>query len=156
MIWPKSGCRGLVGKASGWQSLDRQFEPYLRAFTMVPLRCAGCGLGCPSRTDGRMHLSPVYDTESPGPSESRSRSASHESLPLLSPILLACGASQRPTGPGRAGPGNSCLRVRQQPAVRVRRRQAALPQIPVRRVTPTRIPDPADSDTTARQYRCGV
>ncbi len=25
------GCRGLVVKASGWPSFDRQFEPYLRA-----------------------------------------------------------------------------------------------------------------------------
>ncbi len=28
--------------ASGWQSFDRQFEPYLRAFMAAPLRC---GLG---------------------------------------------------------------------------------------------------------------
>jgi hypothetical protein len=26
------GCRGLMVMASGWQSFDRQFEPYLRAF----------------------------------------------------------------------------------------------------------------------------
>jgi hypothetical protein len=40
--------------ASGWQSFDRQFEPYLRAFMAAPLRC---GLGCRSRTDGRIHRS---------------------------------------------------------------------------------------------------
>ncbi len=39
-------------KASGWQSFDRQFDPYLRAFVAAPLRC---GLGCSSRTDGRIH-----------------------------------------------------------------------------------------------------
>ncbi len=27
--------------ASGWQSFDRQFEPYLRAFMAAPLRCGG-------------------------------------------------------------------------------------------------------------------
>ncbi len=32
----EEGCRGLMGMASGWQSFDRQFEPYLRAF-MGPL-----------------------------------------------------------------------------------------------------------------------
>ena len=48
------GCRGLMVMASGWQSFDRQFEPYLRAFMAAPLRC---GLGCRSRTDGRIHLS---------------------------------------------------------------------------------------------------
>ncbi len=40
--------------ASGWHSFDRQFEPYLRAFMAEPLRC---GLGCRSRTDGRIHRS---------------------------------------------------------------------------------------------------
>ncbi len=34
--------------ALGWQSFDRQFEPYLRAFIAAPL---WCGLGCSSRTD---------------------------------------------------------------------------------------------------------
>ncbi len=35
----RQGCRGLMVKASGWQSLDRQFEPYLRAFMAAPLWC---------------------------------------------------------------------------------------------------------------------
>jgi hypothetical protein len=33
---------GLVVKAAGWLSLDRQFEPYLRAHTVAP---SWCGLG---------------------------------------------------------------------------------------------------------------
>ncbi len=48
------GRRGLasvppvtVVKAAGWPSLDRQFEPYLRAHTVAP---PWCGLGCRSRT----------------------------------------------------------------------------------------------------------
>jgi hypothetical protein len=28
---PRSECRGLMVKASGWRSFDRQFEPYFRA-----------------------------------------------------------------------------------------------------------------------------
>ncbi len=44
------GCRGLMVKASGWQSFDRQLEPYLRAFMAAPL---WCGLGCRSRIDGK-------------------------------------------------------------------------------------------------------
>jgi hypothetical protein len=48
------GCRGLMVMASGWQSFDRQFEPYLLAIMAAPLRC---GLGCRSRTDGRIHRS---------------------------------------------------------------------------------------------------
>jgi hypothetical protein len=39
--------RGLVVKEAGWLSLDRLFEPYLRAYTVAPL---WCGLGCRSRT----------------------------------------------------------------------------------------------------------
>jgi hypothetical protein len=35
-----------VVKASGWQSLDRQFEPYPCAIKAVP---SWCGLGCGSR-----------------------------------------------------------------------------------------------------------
>ena len=53
------GCRGLMVMASGWQSFDRQFEPYLRAFMAAPLRC---GLGCRSRTDGRIHRSWIFKT----------------------------------------------------------------------------------------------
>ncbi len=48
------GCRGLVVMASGWQSIDRQFEPHLSAFVAALLRC---GLGCRSRTDGIIHRS---------------------------------------------------------------------------------------------------
>jgi hypothetical protein len=46
------GCRGLVVKASCWQSFDCQFDPYnvyLSALMAAPL---WCGLGCISRTDG--------------------------------------------------------------------------------------------------------
>jgi hypothetical protein len=50
----KVGCRGLMVKASGWQSFDRQFEPCLRAFMAAPLRC---GLGWRSRTGGGIHRS---------------------------------------------------------------------------------------------------
>ncbi len=46
------GCRGLVVKASGWQSFGRQFEPCLRAFMPAPV---WCGLGCRCRTDGGKH-----------------------------------------------------------------------------------------------------
>jgi hypothetical protein len=53
------GCRGLMVMVSGWHSFDRQFEPYLRAFMAVPLRC---GLGCRSRTDGRIHRSWILRT----------------------------------------------------------------------------------------------
>ncbi len=55
-IWPRwlLDCRGLMVMASGWQSFDRQFKPYLRTFMAAPLRC---GLGCRSRTDGRIHWS---------------------------------------------------------------------------------------------------
>ncbi len=45
--WLYFGRRGLVVKAAGWLSLDRQFEPYLRAYTVAP---SWCGLGCRSRT----------------------------------------------------------------------------------------------------------
>jgi hypothetical protein len=54
---PLEGCRGLMVMASGWQSFDRQYEPYLRAFMAAPLRC---GLGCRSRTDGRIHRSWIF------------------------------------------------------------------------------------------------
>ncbi len=51
-----SGCRGLIMmvKALVWQSFDRQFESYLRAFMAAPLWCC---LGCHSRIDGRIHRS---------------------------------------------------------------------------------------------------
>ena len=46
------GCRGLMVKASGWQSFDRQFDPYPRAIKVAPLWCS---LGCRSESDGRIH-----------------------------------------------------------------------------------------------------
>ncbi len=46
------GYRGLMVKASGWQSFDRQFDPYLRAIKVAPLWCS---LGCRSESDGRIH-----------------------------------------------------------------------------------------------------
>ncbi len=39
-------------KASGWQSFDRQFDPYPRAIKVAPLWCS---LGCCSESDGRIH-----------------------------------------------------------------------------------------------------
>ncbi len=48
----KKGCRGLMVKASGWQSFDRQFDPYPRVIKVAPLRCS---LGCRSESDGRIH-----------------------------------------------------------------------------------------------------
>jgi hypothetical protein len=49
--------RGLMVKASGWQLFDRQFQPCLRAIMAAPL---WCGLGCRSRTDGRIHRSRFF------------------------------------------------------------------------------------------------
>ncbi len=46
------GCRGLMVKASGWQSFDRQFDPYPCAIKVAPLWCS---LGCRSESDGRIH-----------------------------------------------------------------------------------------------------
>ncbi len=51
------GRRGLVVKAAGWLSLDRQFEPYLRANTVAP---SWCGLGCRSRTLMVQYISPQF------------------------------------------------------------------------------------------------
>jgi hypothetical protein len=51
------GRRGLVAKAAGWLSLDRQFEPYLRANTVAP---SWCGLGCRSRTLMVEYISPWF------------------------------------------------------------------------------------------------
>jgi hypothetical protein len=51
------GRRGLVVKAAGWLSLDRQFEPYLRANTVT-----GALVVWPAtfpNLDGRIHQSPV-------------------------------------------------------------------------------------------------
>jgi hypothetical protein len=45
-------CRGLVVKASRWQSFDRHFEPYPRATKAAPLRC---GLDAVPNIDGRIH-----------------------------------------------------------------------------------------------------
>ncbi len=45
-------CRGLVVKASGWPSFDRQYEPYPRAIKAVPLRC---GLDAVPNFDVRIH-----------------------------------------------------------------------------------------------------
>ncbi len=49
---PVNICRGLMVKASGWQSFDRQFDPYPRAIKVAPLWCS---LGCRSESDGRIH-----------------------------------------------------------------------------------------------------
>jgi hypothetical protein len=51
------GRRGLVVKAAGWLSLDRQFEPYPRANTVAP---SWCGLGCRSRTLMVEYISPWF------------------------------------------------------------------------------------------------
>ncbi len=51
------GRRGLVVMAAGWLSLDRQFEPYLRANTVAP---SWCGLGCRSRTLMVEYISPLF------------------------------------------------------------------------------------------------
>ncbi len=53
-IWVE-GCRGLMVKVLSWQSFGYHFEPYLRTeFLAAP---PWCGLGCRSRTDGRIHWS---------------------------------------------------------------------------------------------------
>ncbi len=44
-------------KASDWQSFDRRFEPYLRAFMEASL---WCGLGCSSLSDGIIHRTFLY------------------------------------------------------------------------------------------------
>ncbi len=54
ILW---GRRGLVIKAAGWLSLDRQFEPYPRANTVAP---SWCGLGCRSRTLMVEYISPLF------------------------------------------------------------------------------------------------
>ncbi len=51
------GRRGLVVMAAGWLSLDRQFEPYLRANTVAP---SWCGLGCRYRTLMVEYISPLF------------------------------------------------------------------------------------------------
>ncbi len=51
------GRRGLVVKAAGWLSLDRQFEPYPRANMVAP---SWCGLGCRSRTLMVEYISPWF------------------------------------------------------------------------------------------------
>jgi hypothetical protein len=51
------GRRGLAVKATGWLSLDHQFEPYLRAHTVAP---SWCGLGCRSRTLMVEYISPLF------------------------------------------------------------------------------------------------
>ena len=43
---------GLVVKAWGWQSFDRQFEPNLHVFMVTP---KWCGLGYRSQADARKH-----------------------------------------------------------------------------------------------------
>ncbi len=53
------GRRGLVVKAAGWLSLDRQFEPYPRVNTVAP---SWCGLGCRSRTLIIEYISPWFFT----------------------------------------------------------------------------------------------
>jgi hypothetical protein len=53
------GRRGLVVMAAGWLSLDRQFEPYLRANTVAP---SWCGLGCRSRTLMVEYISSLFLT----------------------------------------------------------------------------------------------
>ncbi len=50
------GRRGLVVMTASWLSLDRQFEPYLRANTVAP---SWCGLGCRSRTLMVEYISPL-------------------------------------------------------------------------------------------------
>ena len=55
--YPCRGRRGLVVKAAGWLSLDRQFEPYPRANTVAP---SWCGLGCRSRTLMVEYISPLF------------------------------------------------------------------------------------------------
>jgi hypothetical protein len=56
-IWPGLVRRGLVVKAAGWLSLDRQFESYPRANTVAP---SWCGLGCRSRTLMVEYISPWF------------------------------------------------------------------------------------------------
>ncbi len=45
MSWP-------IGHGKGWQSFDRQFEPYPCAIKAAPLRC---GLDAVPNIDGRRH-----------------------------------------------------------------------------------------------------
>jgi hypothetical protein len=56
-VFELGGRRGLVVKAAGWLSLDRQFEPYPRANTVAP---SWCGLGCRSRTLMVEYISPWF------------------------------------------------------------------------------------------------
>ncbi len=56
-LYIHTGRRGLVVMAAGWLSLDRQFEPYLRANTVAP---SWCGLGCRSRTLIAEYISPLF------------------------------------------------------------------------------------------------
>jgi hypothetical protein len=83
--------RGLVVKAAGWLSLDRQFAPYLRANTVAP---SWCGLGCRSRTLMVEYISPWF---LPGPF---GRGARGLSARTVRPRLLAAISSSRAGGDG--------------------------------------------------------